>query len=263
MSKVKNKIKIIAALVLFIFACNLEARSEKSNAGIDEKLGNVLPLETEFTNSEGEIVKLSGIINKPTLLALVYYECPGICSPLQTELGWVASKVDLVPCEEFQVVSLSFDPRETPEIAARWKKNYLQGIKKGLPENAWTFLTGDSLSIRKITDAVGFNYIPSSDSNFVHAGAIMAISPEGKISRYIYGLQYNPFDIKMALLDAEAGKTSPTITQILQYCFSYDPEGRNYTLNITRIIGTLMLLGVGTFLLVLLLKKKKENKEQA
>ncbi|MBU2493004.1 MAG: SCO family protein [Bacteroidetes bacterium] len=257
----KNKISYLLLLIV-LFSGSLNALSEKSKTGIDEKLGNFIPLDTEFTNSEGQIVKLSELITKPTLLALVYYECPGICSPLQTELGWVASKVELKPSEDFQVVSLSFDSRETPEIAAKWKRNYIQGIKRGFPENAWTFLTGDSVSIKKITDAVGFNYIPSPDSNFIHAGAIITISPKGKISRYIYGLQYNPFDIKMALIDAEAGKTSPTITKILQYCFSYDPEGRGYTLNITRIIGTLMLLGVGSFLLVLLLKKKKVNKEQ-
>lgn len=262
MTTMQNKTSLIVIILLLLFSVQLKAVSEKTRAGIDEKLGNVIPLNTEFINAQGEKVKLSEVINKPTLLALVYYECPGICSPLQTELGWVASRVDLVPGKDFQVVSLSFDPREDYKVAARWKKNYLEGIKRGFPENAWTFLTGDTANIRKITDAVGFNYIPSSDSNFVHAGAIMAISPKGKISRYVYGLQYNPFDIKMALLDAEAGKTSPTVTTLLQYCFSYDPEGRGYTLNITRIIGTLMLLGVGSFLIVLLFKKKKENKEQ-
>lgn len=262
MHKVHYKIRFITLLfLLVIFSTNIFAVSEKNEVGINEKLGNFLPLEAEFTNSDGVKVKLSEIFNKPTLLALVYYECPGICSPLLTELGWVSNKVALVPGKDFQVVALSFDHHESYQVAARWKENYIKGIKGNFPPEAWTFLTGDSLNIKMVTDAAGFNFKPSTDSNFVHAGALMAVSPKGKISRYIYGIQYNPFDIKMALLDAESGKTSPTVNKFLQYCFSYDPEGRNYTLNVTRIVGTIMLLCVGIFLSVLIFKKKKVNKE--
>lgn len=262
MNKVYSKINQITILFFSVlFAANIITASEKSEVGINEKLGNFLPLETEFTNSDGEKVKLKDVFDKPTLLALVYYECPGICSPLLTELGWVANKVALVPGKDFQVVALSFDHHENYKVAARWKENYIKGIKGNFPPEAWTFLTGDSLSIKKVTDAAGFSFKPSTDSNFVHAGALLAVSQQGKISRYIYGIQYNPFDIKMALLDAESGKTSPTINKFLQYCFSYDPEGRNYTLNVTRIVGTIMLLGVGIFLSVLIFKKKKVNKE--
>lgn len=262
MRKALYKINIIKQLfLLFILSLNFISASDKNELGIIEKLGNSFPLESEFTNSEGQKVKLSEVFNKPTLLAFVYYECPGICSPLLTELGWVANKVALVPGKDFQVVALSFDHHENYKVAARWKENYIKGIKGNFPPEAWTFLTGDSLNIKLVTDAAGFNFKPSTDSNFVHAGALMAVSPKGKISRYIYGIQYNPFDIKMVLLDAESGKTSPTVNKFLQYCFSYDPEGRNYTLNVTRIVGTIMLLGVGIFLSVLIFKKKKVNKE--
>jgi protein SCO1/2 len=189
---------------------------------------------------------------------LVYYECPGICSPLLTELSWVVDKIQLEPLKEFKVISLSFDPRETPELAAKWKKNYFNSIQREFPDEAWTFLTGNEENIKKITDAVGFHYKPN-DEDFLHAGALMAISKDGKISRYIYGSTYNPFDVKMALLDAGSGKTNPTINKALQFCFSYDPEGRGYTLNITRIFGSIMLISLGIFLTVLLLKKKKKN----
>jgi protein SCO1/2 len=244
---------IICAILLQL---SLFAQEKKIEVGIDEKLDSILPLELEFTNSSNEKVKLKDIINKPILLSLVYYECPGICSPLLTELAWTIDRMDLAPLEDFKVLTISFDHDETPEIAAKWKRNYLASLRRNFPEEAWTFLIGDSLTIRALTDAVGFYFKPDGD-DFLHAGAVISISPEGKVSRYIFGTQFNPFDLKMALIDAESGKSSPTIAKVLQFCFSYDPEGRNYTLNITRIIGTFMLLSVLVFLGVLIFKKKK------
>lgn len=242
--------------VIFMFSFAIVSAQGDIEIGIDEKLGNTIPMETEFITSKGDTVSLDEIVKKPFLLALVYYECPDICSPLLTELAWVADKVELVPNEDFQVVSLSFDHRENAAVAKKWKKNYFTGIKGNFPEDAWTFLTGDSANIRKITDATGFKFKPREDL-YLHPGALIAISPKGKITRYIFGNTYNPFDIKMALIDAGSGKTSPTVAKVLQYCFSYDPEGRGYTLNITRIIGTIMLLSAGIFLLVLVIKKRK------
>ena len=231
---------------------------EHIEVGIDEKLGAYLPMDEIFVTSDGDSVKLSQVIDKPTLLALVYYECPGLCAPLLTELSWVVGKIDLKAGEDYQVVSLSFDHHETPEIANKWKTDYFKGMKNPIPEKAWTFLTGDSVTIKKLTDIAGFYFKPD-EKEFVHAGTLISISPEGKISRYVFGTQFNPFDLKMALLEAKAGKTSPTISKILEFCFSYDPGGRKYTLNVTRIIGSIMLVGVGIFFGVLTLKKKKKN----
>ncbi|MBU1679647.1 MAG: SCO family protein [Bacteroidetes bacterium] len=258
MKPIKVKFVIYLFLISYLFFCQvfLFGQNKQIEVGIDEKLGAFLPLDSEFITSDGDTVLLNEVISKPVLLALVYYECPGICSPLLTELGWVAQKVDLVPGEDFQVISLSFDHTESPEVAARWKSSYLKGLKGNFPADAWTFLTGDSINIKKVTDAAGFYFKPD-DEEFVHAGAVLTISPDGKISRYLFGPTFNPFDVKMALIDAKSGKTNPTITKVLQFCFSYDPEGRSYTLNVTRIIGSIMLLGVGLFFAVLLLKKKK------
>lgn len=230
---------------------------KKIEIGIDEKLGSTLPMDLRFQTSEGSTVALKEIINKPTLIALVYYQCPDLCSPTQSELAWTIDNLQLEPGKDFQVVSISFDHHETPEIAARWKRNYLQMIKRKFDADNWLFLTGDSLSIQKLTTTAGFYFKPA-DKQFVHASTLIAVSPKGKISRYLFGTDFNPFDVKMALLEAESGKTNPTISKVLKYCFSYDPEGRQYTLNITRIIGTIMLIGVGIFLSVLLLKKKSE-----
>lgn len=250
----------LTLIFLLLFGSQLaDQQTDEIEVGIDEKLGNNIPMDVEFVTSKGDTVTLDEATDQPFLLALVYYECPGICSPMLTELAWVVDKVQLEPLEDFEVVSLSFDHRETPGIAAKWKKNYYNGIQRNFPDEAWTFLTGDSVNIKKITDAAGFKFKPNQE-DYLHAGALIAISPEGKISRYIYGSTYNPFDIKMALLDAGSGKTQPTVAKVLQFCFNYDPEGRGYTLNLTRIIGTVMLLAAGIFLTVLIVKKRKVKK---
>lgn len=244
---------------LFVFLSFVLSAQKKIEVGIDEKLGNTLPMDLTFQTSDGKTVALKDIITKPTLIALVYYECPGVCNPMQSELAWTIDKLQLEPGKDFQVISLSFDFTETPEVAAKWKKNYLLTIKRKFTPDDWLFLTGDSSSVHKLTDACGFYFKPA-DKQFVHAATLVTVTPQGKISRYLFGTDFNPFDVKMALLEAESGKTSPTITKVLQYCFSFDPNGRQYTLNITRIVGTVMLLGLGLFFGIVLLKKKKNIK---
>lgn len=249
--------KYFLITIIFLFS-NLFAQEIK--VGVDEKLGAVIPLDLKFKNSDGKVVLLKDIINKPTLLALVYYECPGICSPMQNEIAWLIDKIQLEIGKDYQVVSLSIDHHEDSKVAAKWKTNYLKSIKRKVNENDWLFLTGDSLSIQKLTKTVGYYFEPYK-KQFTHAGTLITISPEGKVCRYLFGIQFNPFDAKMALIEAKAGKTNPTISKVLEYCFSYDPKGRQYTLNVTRIVGTLMLLGVGIFAFIIFTKKNK-NKNQ-
>jgi len=229
--------------------------------GIDEKLGQIIPLDIEFYNSDGIKKPLSEFFDTPVLMNLVYFECPGICSPLINELAWTVDRLDMIAGVDYKILSISIADRETPELAARWKKSYMESMRKKIPEDSWLFLTGDLESIQRLADAVGYHFIKSPDSNYVHPGALIAVSENGMISRYLFGDTYNQFDVKLALIDAKSGKSSPTIAKVLKYCFSYDPEGRSYTLNITRIIGTVMLLSVGIFLMVLLIRKKKNSKE--
>ncbi|PKL81907.1 MAG: SCO family protein [Ignavibacteriae bacterium HGW-Ignavibacteriae-3] len=250
-----NLLKNYVIVFLLVISSVLSAQ-KKIEVGIDEQLGATIPMDLKFRDSGGDTVLLKDLIKKPTLLAFIYYECPGICNPLQTELAWTIDKIQLEPGKDFKVISISFDHTETPAIAAKWKKNYLLTIKRKFDPADWIFLTGDSLSVRTLTEACGFYFKPE-DKEFIHAATLVTVTPTGKISRYIFGTQFNPFDVKMALLEAESGKTSPTISKVLQYCFSYDPEGRKYTLNVTRIVGAVMLLGIGLFLGVLLIKKKK------
>jgi len=250
--------KYLPILVFLLIPMLISFGSQEGDIviGIDENLGAKLPMDTEFVTSKGDTVKLSELVNKPFLLDLVYYNCPGICHPLLTQLTWAVDRLQMDAGESFQVVTLSFDPHEKYKLAAKWKKNYINSMKREMPEGSWLFLTGDSVNIKKITDVVGFRY-QANDKNYTHAGSVVAVSPDGKLSRYIYGSTFNPFDLKMALIDAQNEETRPTSAKLLQLCFSYDPSGRKYTLNITRIIGSLMMIAVFTFLGVLVFKKRK------
>jgi protein SCO1/2 len=259
MKTLNRKIFLCLVSLIFLFSTNAYCEG-KTKVGIDEKLGNTIPLNIKFKTSEGETVALKDIITKPTIIALVYYQCPGICTPMQSELAWTLDKLQLEPGKDFHVISLSFDLHETPEIAARWKRSYLKTIKRNFDPSTWTFLTGDSISIKTVTDACGFYYKPT-EKDFIHAATVIAVSPQGKICRYMTGTEFNPFDMKMALLEAGAGKTNPTISKMLKMCYSYDPEARQYTLNVTRIIGSFTLVCVGIFLAVLIFKKKKAKNE--
>ena len=260
----EEKIKFIYAIIstLFLISSIMYSQDDHVEIGIDEKLGDILPLEVEFKDSHGKLKSLENLIDKPLLLAFVYYECPGICNTTLTELAWVVDRVDLVPGEDFEVMCISIDHEETPEIALNSKNDYLTSLQRKFPTDAWHFLVGDSLAVEKVTKAAGFHFKKFGDE-YRHPGGLITISPKGKISRYIFGTQYNQFDVKLALIDAEAGKTSPTVAKMLQFCFSYDPEGRGYTLNITRIIGTIMLVGVVILFVLLVVKKRKTNLQKS
>jgi len=260
MGKKSHKIIVLLlSLVIFVPFKNYIAQvKDKIEVGIEERQGKYLPMDAEFVTSENDTVALKDIINKPFLLDVGYYNCPGICHPLLSELTWAVDRIKMNPGTDFQVVFLSFDPKEDYTIAQKWRKSYLKGMKRTMPQNSWYFLSGDSVNIKKITDAVGFEYKPDNN-NFIHAGAVVAIAPDGKISRYIYGSTFNPFDLKMALIDAQNEEVRPTSAKLLQFCFSYDPEGRKYTLNVTRIVGGFMMLGLITLFVVVVFKKKKKD----
>ncbi len=257
----QNKISFVF-LLLIVFAFSISAQNsgaKKSAVGIDENLGGYLPLETKFTNDNGELVTLKQVITKPTILLFVYFECPGLCTPLMNEVASQVSKIDLEPGIDYNIVAISMDHAENYNLAAKKKKNYIAQIKRAFPENAWTFLTGDSISIASTADSVGFRFKKEEDQ-FIHAGALIMISPEGKITRYLLGTEFLPFDIKMALIEAAEGKATPTIAKVLQFCFKYDAEGKKYVLQTTRIFGVITLLGAGIFVFLITRKNKKIKK---
>ncbi len=261
MKPINNQNFILIIILILCLPAMLQGKDKPLEVGIEheKKLGNMLPLDLEFRNSDGTVKTLKDIITKPTVLALVYYRCPGICSPLLTSLSEVIDKADIEPGKDYQVLTISFDSRETYDIAAKWKKNYFNGMTRTLKDEDWYFMTGDSLNVAKISDAVGFRFKSDGKDDFIHAGALMMISPEGKITRYLLGTSYLPFDFKMAVVESGKGISSPPITKLLAYCFSYDPEGNRYVFNFNRVAGTVIFLGVGIFFVVLLVKGRKKT----
>jgi protein SCO1/2 len=255
---------IIKFLLILVFSFTLNstyAQEKKPEVGIEEQLGKNIPLNLEFYDEDGYLLKLSEIINKPTILNLVFYECRGICTPLLTELAENVNKVNLSIGKDYQILTISFDHTEKPQLAATKKINYIKLLEKPIQPSVWRFMTGDSLNIKTLTDAVGFYYKKEADQ-FIHAGALIFISPEGKITRYLMGIDYLPFNIKMAVIEASEGKVGPTIAKLLKFCYTYDSEGRTYALNITRIIGVGMIFLIAVFVIFLTLKPKKSRKAE-
>jgi protein SCO1 len=225
--------------------------------GIVEKLGQNVPMDVELYDESGHLVQLQSLLNKPTIVTFVYYKCPGICSPLLTEVTKIIDKMDLEIGADYQVLTLSFDHHERPELAQEKKDNYLAEIKKTVNPNGWRFLTGDSVNIHRFTDAAGF-YFAKSGNDWVHAATFIAISPQGKVTRYLYGIHQLPLDVKLAVMEASEGKTSPTISKVLNFCYAYDPEGKHYTFNVVRISGVVVVGLVAIFMFVFVVKPKKK-----
>jgi len=229
--------------------------------GIVEKLGDTLPMQLEVYDERGYRVALKDVVKHPTVLTFVYFRCPSICSPLLTELSRVVEKLDLEPNRDYQIVTLSFDHREKPELAAQKKESYLNAMKRKIDPDGWRFLTADSVTIRQITGAAGF-YFKRDGNDYIHAAALIIISPEGKVTRYINGIQYLPFDVKMAVMEAAEGRTGPTIAKLLKFCYRYDPDRGTYTMNITRVSAIVILALAGAFVLVFILRPRKKTGER-
>lgn len=235
---------------------------KKSEVGIDEKLGEYVKSDLHLYDEQGQTILLGDLFKeqKPVILNFVYYRCPGICSPLLTNLVKTLDEMDIQIGEDFKVVTVSIDFNETYAVASEKKKNYFNLFKKkSLSVDAWRFLTGDSVNISELTDAVGFRYIKTGD-DFIHPGVIVVLSPERKITRYIYGTEFLPFDVKLALIEASKEQIGSTISKIVSFCYSYDADGKKYVLNVTRISGAVILMALMVFGISLFVIKKTKNK---
>ena len=232
--------------------------TDELEIGIEEHLDEYLPDSISLINEKGQQVWLNDLIDKPTVINFVYFRCPGICSPLMEAIAGVMDKSDLIPGKDYQVLTISFDPGETIDLGIRKKTNYLNLMsnKKEEAAQGWQFFTSDSLSIARGTRATGFKY-KKTGNDFIHAASVTVVSPEGKITRYLNGLYFLPFEWKMAIVESSQGKSGPTLNKVLNFCFKYDPKGQTYVLNFTKLGGIfIMLLGLSLFLYLIVKPKR-------
>jgi protein SCO1/2 len=226
-----------------------------AGVGIDQKLNAQVPLDLNFRNEFNQSVPLSRYFHgKPVLLALVYYRCPMLCTQILNGVETSLKAVSLNPGQDFEVVSVSFDPKDTAETAAGKRKSVLQRYARPGTANGWHFLTGDEEAIRALTAAAGFHYrYDPASGQFAHASAIMILTPEGRLSRYFYGVEYAPRDVRLGLIEASANKIGSPVDQILLFCFHYDPATGKYgaiAMNMVRGGGALFVLLGGAVLLI-------------
>jgi protein SCO1/2 len=229
-----------------------------ANVGIDQKLDTQVPLDATFKDDFGTQVTLANYFgpghDRPAILALVYYGCPRLCTTVLNQLKNAMMPMTLDPGKDFELIVISFDPREGPALAAEKKDSYTKLYRRPGTEKGWHFLTGDEANIRKVTDAVGFRYgWDEKNQQFVHAAGIMVLTPQGKTSQYFYGTDYNPRDLRQALVIAGQGKTGTIADKVLLFCFEYDPSTGKYTFAIMKVVqvaGGLTVLAMATFIVV-------------
>lgn len=261
--------RILLGVLIILYQGDLLSHTEghhekpgtESGIGINEKLGQKIPLELTFFDEQGRPVTLREIVNKPTIFTPVFYSCPDVCGFLLSNLANTINRLPSKPGEDYIVLSVSFDETESPALALERKKLYLKMIEKPFPEQAWRFLTGDKESILRLTDSAGF-FFKREGKNFLHPVAIIVLASDGKITRYLYGTEILPFDLKMALLEASEGRTGPTISKVLRFCFSYDPKGRKYVFNTLKITGIVTITFALLFVLFLVWRGKKRAFKQ-
>jgi protein SCO1/2 len=227
-----------------------------TNVGLDQKLNAQLPLDTVFRDEAGRTVQLREYFKgtRPVILSLVFYECPMLCNQILNGLTGMMKGMSLKIGQDYDVLTVSFDPREGPELARRKKDGYVRSLNRPGAESGWHFLTGDEANIKRLTEAVGFRYYYDAKTDqFAHASGIMVLTPDGHISHYFYGVEYAPRDVRLGLVEASAGRIGSPVDQILLYCYHYDPATGKYSwvINIYRWGGALTVAGIAALLIFL------------
>jgi protein SCO1/2 len=261
--KILFAVKVLILLTgVFFFQATVDSHVEQpkdlSGIGIDERLGQFVPLDLNFNEETGDQVTLRQLIHRPTILALVYLHCPNVCSLLLQNLAEALNKLPAEPGREYTVLSISFDETEKPALALQKKKTYLAMIEKPFPWDAWRFLTGEKENIRKLTDAMGFHFKRVGE-DFEHPVLLVILAPDGKIIRYVYGADPLPFDLRLALVEASQGRIGPTIAKVVRFCFSYDPKANKLVFNTLKVTGIVTLLFALSFTVFLIFKGKKQS----
>ena len=224
---------------------------------IDQNLGAKVPLDLTFRDEQGQTVKLADVFakGKPVLFSLVYYKCPGLCTMTLSGMSRSFKPLEFTPGKEFEVVTVSFDPTEGPQLAAEKKANYVK--EYGRPEAAagWHFWTGDKQNVDALCQAVGFHYAYDEQTKqYAHATALMLATPQGVLSRYFYGMEYSARDLRLGIVEASDGKVGSLNDSVQLLCFQYNPHTGKYSwtiLRVLKIFGTVVMVAIGSFLVLM------------
>ena len=235
-----------------------------NNIAIEQKLNAPVPLDLVFNDEDGRRVKLGDYFGgRPVVLALVYYDCPMLCTEVLNGMVSAFSVLKFDIGKEYDVVTVSFDPREKPALAREKKVTYLRRYGRPGAEQGWHFLTGEAASINALTKAVGFHYQwDARTQQFAHATAIMVLTPQGKIAQYYYGVEYSPKDLRLGMVEASRGHIGTMVDQVLLYCYHYDPRTGRYGAIVSRVLqiaGVITMVVLGGFLIAMFKLEPKRN----
>jgi protein SCO1/2 len=243
------------------------------NVGIDQRLDQNLPLDLQFKDEAGKTVRLGDYFQsgRPVILNLVYYTCPMLCGEELAGLSSALAVLKFQPGNEYEVVTVSINPDETPEVASEKKKIYIDRMNERLEKKTdgagWHFLTGQQPEIRQLADAVGFHYKRDARTGqFIHSAAIMIATPQGKLAQYYYGVEFSPKDVRLGLIEASRNRIGNVVDQIQLYCFHYDPKSGRYgaaVTNILRLGGAATVLLLGGFLIVMYRREPHDSRKGA
>jgi protein SCO1/2 len=232
--------------------------------GFDQNLNQQLPLDAQFVDEQGQTIRIGQYFGKkPVVLAFVYYECPMLCTQVLGALTSTLRTLSLTPGKDYEVVLVSFDPREKPAQAKKKKIEYMQRFARPAAEGGWHFLTGEQPEITRLTKAAGFRYVwDEQTQQFAHPTGIIVVTPDGRPARYLFGVEYGPRDVRLAIVEASEGRVGSAVDNLLLFCYHYDPMTGRYgfvIMRVLRIAGVATVLLIGTFIFLMVRREKRDG----
>jgi protein SCO1/2 len=233
--------------------------------GFDQNIGQTIPLDVPFKDEAGRTVRIGDYFGKrPVVLLFAYYDCPMLCTQVINGLASALGVLSLDPGHDFEIVTVSFDPRDTPAAATAKKATYIERYHKAGAAEAWHFLTGEQTSITRLTKAAGFRYVWDKETNqFAHPTGVIVVTPDGRLARYLFGIEYGPRDLRFAIVEASAGRVGNAVDSLLLYCYHYDPMTGRYgfvVMRALRVAGAGTVLALGTFIVVMVRRERSVSR---